>query len=75
MPKFSNTSFSKLSTCHIDLQTIFYEVIKIFDCTIITGFRNEETQEKSFNTKKSKLDWPKSKHNKLPSLAVTISLS
>ena len=34
MPIFSPSSFSKLSTCHPDLQAIFYEVIKHYDCVI-----------------------------------------
>ncbi len=38
MPMFSQSSFSKLSTCHPDLQTIFYEVIKHFDCSIVDSY-------------------------------------
>ena len=34
MPMFDQASFSKLSTCHPDLQAIFFEVIKHFDCSI-----------------------------------------
>ena len=48
MPKFSQESFSKLSTCHPDLQALFYEVIKYFDCTIIEGYRNQAEQEQAF---------------------------
>ncbi len=35
MPMFSQSSFSKLSTCHPDLQAIFFEVIKHFECSIV----------------------------------------
>ncbi len=70
MPKFSASSFTKLSTCHPDLQTLFYEVIKYFDCTIIEGYRNQEDQHTAFIKGKSQLDWPNSKHNYQPAMAI-----
>lgn len=70
MPKFSNASFSKLSTCHPDLQTLFYEVIKHFDCQILEGYRNEEDQEKAYEIGTTRLHYPHGKHNKQPSMAV-----
>lgn len=44
MPKFSNTSLSKLQTCEPDLQTLFSYVILWFDCTVIYGHRSEAEQ-------------------------------
>lgn len=73
MPSFSQASFSKLSTCHPDLQTIFYEVIKYIDCIVITGHRNQEDQDIAVQTGHSKLQWPDGKHNASPSLAVDVS--
>lgn len=73
MPKFSQASFSKLSTCHMDLQVLFYEVIKYFDCTILEGYRNEEDQEQAFNSGNTQLHWPHGKHNRQPSMAVDVS--
>ncbi len=73
MPKFSKESFSKLSTCHIDLQTLFYEVIKNFDCTILQGYRNEQDQEAAFDAGNTKLHFPDGKHNRQPSFAVDVS--
>lgn len=70
MPKFSQDSFSKLTTCHIDLQVLFFEVIKSFDCTILEGYRNQEEQEKAFLAGNTKLHWPHGKHNHQPSMAV-----
>lgn len=70
MPKFSQTSFSKLATCHAELQTLFYEVIKNYDCTIIEGYRNLEDQELAFANGNTKLHYPNGKHNKQPSMAV-----
>lgn len=73
MPKFSQESFSRLSTCHLDLQALFYEVIKSFDCTILVGYRNEEDQEKAFENGHTQLHWPNSKHNTNPSFAVDVA--
>ena len=73
MPKFSQASFSKLATCHIDLQCLFYEVIKYFDCTILEGYRNEVDQDKAFASGHTKLHWPNGKHNRNPSMAVDVT--
>ena len=72
MPRFSLESLKKLSTCDNQLQTLFHEVIKDFDCTIICGHRNEADQNKAFADGKSKLKWPDSKHNTSPSKAVDV---
>lgn len=72
MPKFSQSSFSKLSTCHHDLQVLFFEVIKYFDCTIIEGHRNQEDQEKAFIAGNTRLHYPHGKHNHQPSMAVDV---
>ena len=74
MPKFNQESFSKLSTCHADLQALFYEVIKYVDCTIIEGHRNQIEQDKAFAEGHTKLQWPDGKHNASPSLAVDATI-
>lgn len=73
MPKFSQASFSKLSTCHADLQALFYEVIKYYDCTILEGYRNEADQESDFAKGTTKLHYPNGKHNHNPSMAVDVT--
>ncbi len=73
MPKFSQASFSKLSTCHIDLQVLFFEVIKHFDCTILEGYRNQADQEKAFKLGNTQLHYPYGRHNKIPSMAVDVT--
>lgn len=73
MPRFSDTSFSRLSTCDLELQTLFFEVIKTFDCVVLEGHRGEEAQNEAFNSGKSKLKWPHGKHNSSPSLAVDVA--
>lgn len=73
MPKFSQSSFSKLSTCHPDLQALFFEVIREFDCTIIQGYRDKAGQDAAFAAGKTQLKWPHGKHNSQPSMAVDVA--
>ena len=70
MPKFSNRSQERLNTCHRDLRKLFNEVIKHYDCTILCGHRNKEDQDKAYNEGRSKVEYPDSNHNQVPSLAV-----
>ena len=72
MPLFSQTSKARLSTAHPDLQRLFNEVVKHWDCTIVCGHRGKEEQDKAFAEGKSKVKWPNGRHNKLPSLAVDV---
>ncbi len=73
MPRFSKESFSQLSTCHIDLQTLFYEVIKTFDCKILQGHRGQADQEAAFKLGNTQLHYPNGKHNSIPSNAVDVA--
>ena len=72
MYKYSQRSIERLNTTHVKLQTLFKEVIKYQDCSIICGFRNEQDQTKAYINGYSKLKWPKSKHNVYPSNAVDV---
>ena len=74
MRKFSKHSQEKLATCHPDLITLFSHVIDIVDCTIICGYRGLNEQEEAFRLGQSKLHYPDSKHNSLPSKAVDAAL-
>lgn len=73
MNHFSETSKERLKTCHRDLQTLFAHVIIDHDCGVICGTRGEEEQNKAFREGKSKLQFPNSKHNHTPSLAVDVA--
>ena len=70
MPKFSETSKRRLASCHSDLQKLFNTVIQFYDCTIVCGYRGPTEQNLAFKGGKSKLQFPDSKHNRSPSLAV-----
>ena len=73
MPKFSTKSKIKLATTHPKLQTLFKEVIKHYDCIVITGHRSENNQNEMFKLGFSKIEYPDSAHNKNPSMAVDIA--
>lgn len=72
MPQFGKTSKARLATCHEDLQTIFNEVIKYFDCHVVCGHRTKEDQEEAYQKGFSKVHFPHSKHNSSPSMAVDV---
>ena len=72
MPSFSKRSEARLMTCHQDLQIVFNEVIKRFDCSILCGHRGFISQNQAYQEGKSQLKYPASKHNKMPSLAVDV---
>ena len=64
MPYFSESSKKRLTTLHPDLQRVLNKAIKITDFSIICGLRNEETQTRAVSEKRSKANWPDSKHNR-----------
>lgn len=72
MPAFSQRSKKNLATCHPDLQRLFNEVIKVFDCTVLEGHRDKAAQDAAFASGHSKLKYPQGKHNSIPSLAVDV---
>ena len=73
MAKFGNRSKERLKTCHPDLIRLFEKVVEGFDNSILCGHRNEFDQNKAFDEKRSKLKFPKGKHNTIPSLAIDVA--
>lgn len=73
MPRFGQRSLKQLSTCHSDLQKLFSEVVKHFDCTVIEGHRPKERQNKLFEQGATKVKFPNSMHNTKPSLAADVA--
>ena len=73
MPRFGKTSKKRLATCDDGLQNLFYEVVRHFDCSVIIGHRGERDQNKAFDEGKSKVRYPKGKHNSNPSTAVDVA--
>lgn len=72
MFKFGERSLKNLSEAHPDLQRLFHEVIKYYDCAVIEGHRPKDEQDRAFHAGKSQLKYPNSKHNKMPSMAVDV---
>jgi len=70
--KFSASSKARLDACHLDLQLVFYRVVKKFDCKIHEGARGETKQNKYFEAGTSRVRYPDSKHNTRPSEAVHV---
>ncbi|MCP5136584.1 MAG: M15 family peptidase [Gammaproteobacteria bacterium] len=70
---FSALSQAKLGTCHPHLRTLFLEVIKHVDCTVLEGHRSVLDQDKAFHEGRSKLRGGSSKHNMTPSMAVDVA--
>jgi len=73
MYNFSDISLDRLKTCDNKLQVLFHHVIKYYDCSIICGHRSEEDQMKAYRSGNTKLVYPQSKHNLLPSRAVDVA--
>jgi peptidoglycan L-alanyl-D-glutamate endopeptidase CwlK len=73
MAKFGKRSKERLATCDKRLQQVFNEVIKHVDCSILEGHRSEERQNKLFEEGKTKVKYPKGRHNSSPSRAVDVT--
>ena len=74
MYKFGTQSQEKLDTCHPDIQKIMNEVIKHLDISIISGHRDELEQNVLYKEGRSKLKYPLSKHNSIPSTGIDVML-
>ena len=72
MPHFSDKSDRNLNSCHHLLQRLMDSVIIDYDFSVICGHRGEKEQNDAYSKGNSKLKWPNSKHNSMPSLAVDI---
>ena len=73
MPKFGKRSMERLETCHPELQRLFKEVVKYYDCSVLCGHRGETEQNQAYDEGRSKLRFPESKHNKKQSIAVDVA--
>jgi len=73
MNSFSAKSQNRLNTCHPELIRLFNEVINHRDCSILCGRRGKEEQDRLFKEKKSRVKYPRSTHNRTPSLGVDVS--
>ena len=73
MARFGRRSRTRLATCDKQLQKLFNEVVKYFDCSVLVGFRGENEQNAAYSSGNSKIKWPDGKHNSKPSFAVDVA--
>jgi len=72
MSQFGTRSRGNLAECHPDLQILFETVVARFDCAVIEGHRPRAEQDRAFHAGRSKLQWPRSRHNRAPSFAADV---
>ena len=72
MPRFGRKSKERLATCDEKLQVLFKEVIKYVDCSILEGHRGEDRQNALYEEGKTKVLYPRGRHNASPSRAVDV---
>ena len=72
MPEFGSKSKERLQSCDPQIQKVLEEAIKHYDFSVLEGHRTEEKQQEYFKSGASKVQFPNSKHNVSPSLAVDV---
>ena len=74
MYKFSKISEERLGTCHYDIQRVVRLVMskQVMDFSVLCGHRGKEDQNRAVREGHSRLRWPRSRHNRMPSLAVDL---
>lgn len=74
MPKFGPHSRARLATCDTRLQELCCRALLVgMDFSVLVGHRGEVAQNAAYDAGLSKVRWPNSKHNKVPSLAVDVA--
>jgi hypothetical protein len=72
MPRFGKRSLKQLDTCDVSLKRVFDEVIKTVDCSVLEGHRSKDRQNALYDEGKTKVKYPRGRHNHSPSRAVDI---
>ncbi len=72
MSEFGPSSRRHLSTCHEHIQLVMGPVVAVYDCSVIWGFRGQARQQRAFLEGHSQKQWPDSRHNTNPSLAIDV---
>ena len=72
MPRFGKKSKEQLATCNEKQERVFNEVIKTVDCSVLEGHRDKDRQNAFYEEGKTKVKYPKGRHNADPSLAVDV---
>ena len=72
MPSFGTSSLKRLSQCDDRIQIVLNDVVRVFDCSVLCGYRNQAEQDELFRVGRSHVTWPDSRHNQTPSMAVDV---
>ncbi len=73
MYSFSKISEQRKSTCHPDLQILVDTIIKYMDISVYDGARGEAKQNAYYKDGTSRVKYPNSMHNSIPSMAIDIA--
>lgn len=73
MPKFGRRSHQCIEELTRPLQAILISSIQVVDFSVLVGHRDRETQNQAFSEGRSKVVWPLSKHNQIPSEAFDVA--
>ena len=73
MPHFGKSSRAHLATVHPDLVEVCEAAIEVYDFSVLCGHRGKAEQDAAYSSRRSKVQWPDSKHNTVPSLAVDLA--
>src|SRR5688572_9896316 len=77
MIRLGTLSSNRLETCHPKLirliRAVAARIPSQFDFSVLCGHRGQTEQAEAFQTGASKVEWPNSKHNTLPSRAVDLA--
>jgi hypothetical protein len=71
--KFGKSSQERLETCDPRLQEILNVAIEYIDFSVLCGTRDKAAQDKAVADGASKVNYPNSKHNSTPSVAVDVA--
>lgn len=72
MPTFSNASLAQLDSCHVNLQRLAHEAIKVYDFAVVEGHRGQAKQDAAYAAGNSQVKWPHGAHNATPSRAFDV---
>jgi hypothetical protein len=70
---FGTRSTLALESCVEPLQLVAHRAIQIIDFSVLCGHRGREAQDDAFEAGASKLRWPHSIHNRIPSEAFDLA--
>lgn len=73
MVGLSDTSRRRLYECDERLVDLVVSVAEHIPLVVVCGFRGEHAQREAVRTGHSRVEWPSSKHNATPSLAVDLA--